>query len=207
MRIIRSVIVLAGCVLIFGAFSESRAQYMLTFYPGISLPVKGIQGIVNPINPSASFSVYRFTKQLPIALGVTVGLDSYSSLPERLGSTHTLDLLTVPLLLGFRYELLPEFVLRPYYGAEAGILWFRYRFFQPDKTSNGEASGVAVAFVPKVGFRFELMEDFLLELSLRYQLAFHDPIQYGPGEIINIQQLSTLGIQLGISFPIVGRYR
>lgn len=186
---------------------QSKAQYMLTFYPGISIPLKGVQDIVNPVNASFSFSVYRFTKQMPIALGVTVGLDSYSSLSERLGTTHTLDLLTIPLLLGFRYELLPEFVLRPYYGAEAGVVWFRYRFFQPDKTHNGEASGVAVALIPKLGFRFELFEDFLLELSLRYQMAFHDPIHYGVGEEIKIQQLSMLGIQLGVSFPISGRYR
>ncbi len=202
----RTFVVSIVVVVVVGLAQTAHAQYRLSLNPGVQLPLRDFAGIVNPINPAMTFSIYRYSRQSPISLGTTFGYQYYYTQKERLGRDYTYELQALPLLLGFRYDLLPEFFMKPYYGAEAGVLFFRYRLYDPAKTVS-IASGIAISVIPTAGVRFDVTDDLIVDFNVRYQLSFHDPIKYGLTEDTKFQSFSTLGLAVGFSYAISGSAR
>jgi hypothetical protein len=166
-------------------------------------PVRELSSVVQPYNPGFSFSVYRFTRQTPLCLGASVGFQYFALQEQRRNADYGYELLTFPLNLGFQVNLLPDFVLNPYYGAEAGIIFFRYRTFDPSLATT-LVDNLGVSIVPNLGFRIAITDDMILDLNIRYQLSYHEPFQYGPSEQYRTQGFSFVGWSLGFNYAISG---
>ncbi len=181
------------------------AQYRLAINPMLLTPVGQIAGVVQPTNPGFSFSMYRYTRQIPFSIGGSVGFQFFESQPERKGKDYTYEVLSFPLLFGAHFNLLPEFFLNPYYGLEAGAMFFRYRVFAPDMTIT-PVNSIAIVLVPQAGFRITILDDVMLDISVRYQYTLHEQFRYGPTDEYRTQGFTALGWMLGLSVPVNGRY-
>jgi hypothetical protein len=182
-----------------------RAQYRLAINPALFTPVGQISSVVQPTNPGFSFSMYRYTRQIPFSIGGSVGFQFFDSQPERKGKDYTYEVLAFPLLFGAQFNLLPEFFLNPYYGLEAGAMFFRYRVFAPDMTTTA-VNNIAIVLVPQAGFRITILDDLMLDVSVRYQYTLHEQFRYGPTDEYRTQGFTALGWMLGLSVPVNGRY-
>jgi hypothetical protein len=198
----------AVCVMIIAsaAVAESFAQYRLGFNPTLVLPIGGFAANVPQFNAGFTTTVYRYTSQTPISLGGSVGFQVYDVRADRKGKDYTFDMISFPLTLGFHVNLLPDFVLNPYYGAEAGAVFFRYRAYTPALETSFYGN-IGAVLAPNGGFRIEIVEGLLLDLNVRYQWVFHDTYQYGPSEQYRIQGYTTLGVAVGFSYAVNGSAR
>jgi hypothetical protein len=183
-----------------------HAQYRLSINPTLLTPLREFAGVVSPYNASINFSIYHFRREGQLSLGGSFGMQYFNFRPDRKGSDYLYELLTFPFCLGFHVNLLPEFILKPYYGAEAGALFFRYSTLTP-QLERGLVENVGVILAPNGGFRYEITNDMWLDVNVRYQIVFHEPFQYGPTERYRSQGFTALGWMLGFSYAINGNGR
>jgi hypothetical protein len=195
-----------ACTLAFAFVPATLAQYRLGFNPTLVMPVGSFAANAPQFNAGFTATVYRYTNQTPISLGGSIGFQVYDVRADRKGKDYTYDMISFPLTLGFHVNLLPDFVLNPYYGAEAGAIFFRYRTYTPSLETSFVGS-IGALLAPNGGFRIEIAEGLLLDLNVRYQWVFHDPIQYGPTEQYKTQGYTTLGVAIGFSYAVNGSAR
>jgi hypothetical protein len=186
-----------------GALQTASAQYRLSINPAAYTPLNELTGLVVPINPAFTFSMYHFTNRTPLSVGGSIGFQYYNQQPERRGRDHSYELLTFPLLMGFHVNLLPDFVVNHYYGAEMGIMFMRYTLHTPQLTTSIQ-NIIGLTVAPNTGFRIQIAENLLLDLNVRYQLTFHREVIYGPTEQYRTSGFNALGWTIGFSYAVNG---
>jgi hypothetical protein len=181
----------------------AQAQYRLSVNPMIFTPLEGMADVAVPINPGFTFSMMHYTNRTPISLGGSIGFQYYNFQPARRGRTYSYELLAFPLNIGFQVNLLPDFVINHYYGADAGAMIMRYTRHSPQYQTSLEYL-IGVTLAPNAGFRIQIAENLLLDLNVRYQITFHRDINYGPGDEYRLRGFNALGWMIGFSYAVNG---
>jgi outer membrane protein W len=147
-----------------------------------------------------SLEVQYFPKKSPLILGGSISVQFIDRSPDARKQGENFELLAFPISMTFQFLLLPEPPFRPYYGVQTGATLYRYRFFDKEQQI-GSDNNVALVVTPNAGLKVEIVEDLDIDLNVRYQFLFHDPVQWGSAGK-SLQGYNIFALSLGLNYQL-----
>ncbi|MCS6807725.1 MAG: hypothetical protein RML40_03645 [Bacteroidota bacterium] len=178
---------------------DAYGQYWrVGIYQGVAVPTTVLTANSPAWNWTPGASVHYFPRNNALIIGGAVSLQYFGPTYAARQQGMNFEYLGLPISLCFMRLLLPDPPFRPYYGADIGVTWFRYRFFERE-IFREMYSNVGVLAAPNGGIKIEIFEGIDLDLNIRYQLLLHERFEW---ESKVFSGYNMIGISLGLNYAI-----